>query len=179
MRRRLASVAAENPVPSEQPELADPGDGWASDVGNGRLRSARRYCAERFDPQIDLADVEADRLDVEVERDARQLQQLLGQPPVIPCGDLRQPVVGDRESPSLRLGETLELNGWNLAPPQTPRRLQASMAGDHVEIAIDKNRDVEPERRNAVGDLANLPGAVPARVFGIRLQPIRGKVGYR
>ena len=125
-----------------------------------------------LDPQVDLAHVEADRLDIEVEFDARELLQLLGQQPVIPGSDLRQPIVGDHEGPLLRLGEMLKANGRDLAPSQTACRLQAPVARNHFAIGADEDRDVEPERLDAVGDLTDLLWAMLARVAGIRLQAL-------
>ena len=44
------------------------------------------------------------------------------------------------------------------------------MAGDHLALAIDQDRDIEPERLDAVGDLPDLLLAVAARIGRIRLQ---------
>lgn len=44
------------------------------------------------------------------------------------------------------------------------------MAGDHIQIAVNQERDVEPKALDALGDPANLPGAVLARVLRVRLQ---------
>src|SRR5438477_3732554 len=44
------------------------------------------------------------------------------------------------------------------------------MTGDHLEVAIDQDRDIEPERFDAVGDLPDLLLAVQPGVGRIRLQ---------
>src|SRR5271156_1127775 len=72
MRRLVARVATDGLVAPDEPKNADPGDGLPGDVGDRRLCGACLFRAEGLDPQIDLARVEADRLDVEVEFDTRQ-----------------------------------------------------------------------------------------------------------
>src|ERR1700729_886907 len=95
MRSLTSSVAAEELVPPDEPKIAAAGNGWPGNVGDRRLDGARLSCVKGLDAQIDLAHVEADRLDVEF--DARQRLQLLGQEPIIPQSNLRQPVIRDHE----------------------------------------------------------------------------------
>jgi hypothetical protein len=176
MRSLTSSVAAEELVPPDEPKIAAAGNGWPGNVGDRRLDGARLSCAKGLDEQIDLAHVEADRLDVEVEFDARQRLQLLGQEPIIPQSDLRQPVIRDHEGPLLGLREMLEPNGRNFAPSQALACQQAAMPSDHIQIAVNQERDVEPKALGALGDLTNLLGGVLARVLRVRLQSLNGDV---
>ena len=50
------------------------------------------------------------------------------------------------------------------------------MARDHIQISVNPDRDVEPKALDALGDLTNLLGGVPARVVGVRLQALNGDV---
>ena len=117
--------------------------------GIGGSIGACLSCPKGLNAQIDLAHVEADRLDVEVEFDARQRLQLLGQEPIIPQSNLRQPVIRDHEGPLLGLREMLEPNGRNFAPSQALARQQTAMPNDHIQIAVNQERDVEPKALDA------------------------------
>ena len=46
------------------------------------------------------------------------------------------------------------------------------MARQNGALAVDQNRDVEPEGRNAVGDAGDLAGAMNARVSWIGRQTL-------
>jgi hypothetical protein len=98
-----------------------------------------------------------------------------GEQPVVPDGDFGQAIVGDHEGPLLGLREMIEANGWSLAPAQPPGGQQPSVAGDHVPIGVDQNRDIEPEGLDAVGDLADLLGAVLAGVARGRVSSDRAE----
>jgi hypothetical protein len=53
------------------------------------------------------------------------------------------------------------------------------MAGDHVAVAIDQDRDIEAESLDAVGDLSDLRPAVAPRVGRIQFEPVDTAVGDR
>jgi hypothetical protein len=46
------------------------------------------------------------------------------------------------------------------------------MAGDHLQLTVDKDRHVEPELRDVLGKLTELPAAMQARVRRVRPQLI-------
>jgi hypothetical protein len=168
--RRIARIAANDPVTTQEPEVAD-----ATDVGtrhdrNRRFRGAGIAGIERLDAQINLAHVEADRLNIKVEIDARQRLELFAKQPVIPNSDFRQAIIGDHKSLTLRFREVLKTDGRNLAPTEPLAGQDAPMARDDVQIDVDQDRDIEPEGLDAFGDLADLRGAMLARVAGIGLQ---------
>jgi len=60
----------------------------------------------------------------------------------------------------------LEPNGRNFAPSQALARQQAAMPSDHIQIAVNQERDVEPKALDALGDLTNPLGGVLAAFLG-------------
>ena len=128
MRRLVPRVAAQNPVTAQQPEVADAADRGTDDLWNGRLVDVGVFRGERFNPQIDLAHVEADRLNVEGELDARQRFQLLGEEPVVPDRDLRQAIVGDHERLLLGFRQMIERESWEFRSSRAAWRPAAGHA---------------------------------------------------
>ena len=51
--------------------------------------------------------------------------------------------------------------------PSAGSPTRPAVSSHNSEIGIDQDRDVEPERRDALGNLADLPATVAARVIGI------------
>jgi hypothetical protein len=64
----------------------------------------------------------------------------------------------------------------NPAPCSGPsvRRRQPPVARDHVEDLVDGKRRIEPERRDAAGDVTDLLGAMPGGVARIGLEAGKG-----
>jgi hypothetical protein len=131
-----------------------------------------------LDPQIDLADLETGHIEAEVELKLGELAQLLGEKAVVPVRDLGEPVVGDRKGLCLCRRQVLKADGWNFREAQLARRQQAAMPGDHLEIGIDQQRDVEAEGLDTSGDLPDLLFAVDPGVARIGLQQIDGMMNY-
>src|SRR5271165_5404845 len=50
------------------------------------------------------------------------------------------------------------------------------MPRDHIQVAVNQERDVEPKALDALGDLADLLCTVLARVVRVRLQALNGDV---
>ena len=48
--------------------------------------------------------------------------------------------------------------------PEAPGGEEPAMTREDAALRVDENRDVEPERRDAVGDAGDLPGGMNARV---------------
>jgi hypothetical protein len=84
-----------------------------------------------------------------------------------PGRDFGQAIVGDLEGFGLRFVQVIEPHRWHLAPAEIPAGQQTPMSRYNGEIGIDQDRHVEPERRDALGNLADLPAAVAARVGGV------------
>ena len=53
------------------------------------------------------------------------------------------------------------------------------MVGEDAAFFIDEDRDVEPERRDAVGDAGDLAGGMNARVAGIGRQRLDRQPAHR
>lgn len=175
----VSRIAANDFVTPDEPKVARPTDGRTGHPRDRRLLDLRLSCDERFDAQVDLAHVEANRPDVEFEFDAGQRLELFGEQPIIPDRDLGQAVVGDHEGSLLGFGQMLEANDRRRAPAQPLGGKQPPMAGDHVVIGVDQHRDIEPERLDAIGDLPDLFSAVLACVARVGFEAIDRKVRNR
>ena len=93
-------VAAEQPMASKRPEVADPADRALLHRRKESRRIGRsRLLVEAFDPHIDLAHVEAGRLEVEAEIHNGEFLQLFGQKPGASFGvRQRRPASGSDRS---------------------------------------------------------------------------------
>ncbi len=83
----VESVATEQAVAAEQPEVAGPAHGETGEEGEGsvgRIRLALKRAVQALDAQIDLAHIEADRLELEVEFGEGEVAQRFGQQALVP-----------------------------------------------------------------------------------------------
>jgi len=124
------------------------------------------------DLELDFIELETGRFDGEIEIEALERLELDAEAPIVPGSELREPVVGDHERAALGLAEMLERDCRDFAEAQSPGGEDAAMARQNGARAVDQNRDVEPEGRNAVGDAGDLAGAMNARVFWIGRQTL-------
>src|SRR6516225_1338043 len=152
----------------EQPKIANVAYGVRRN-GRQRIRSVRlfAYLFEPLDAQVDLANLEPGGLEAKVEVELGQFLELLAQDPVVPGGGFGQAVIGDLEGFGLRLIQVLEPHRWHLGPAEITAGEETAVSSHNSEIGIDQDRDVEPERRDALSNLADLPAAVAARVVGV------------
>jgi hypothetical protein len=169
--RGVEDTSAQHPVIAEQPQIARFADGRTRsrfDLGIGRI-FGRRFVVEAGDPQIDLAHLEADDLDAEVEIGKGEVPELLGKEPPIPLGILAEPVVGDHQGAALCVVQPLERDGWDLGPAELAAGEDPAMPGDDIALVVDQGRDGEAEGLDRARQLLDLLGAVPARVLGLEL----------
>src|SRR5262249_516530 len=125
---------------------------------------------QALDSEVNLAHVEAGYLEIKSEIEDGKLSQLLGQELAVPGRVLRQAIVGDCKSASLRGVKMFDRDDRNFGPSQFLRRKTPAMAGDHGSFGIDQHRHIEAETCNAIGDLPNLLAAMQPRVFRIEPQ---------
>ncbi len=163
-------VAAQNLVTSQQPKIAGPGDCGPQHGGNRPFGRFTAVLRQRLDAQIDFANVESGRLERKIEAGACKLLQCFAEQPIIPGGDFGQAIVGDRKGPALGGGQMSETDGRDFGQAKKFRGEHASMAGDDIILAVDKNGHIEPEALNAAGDLTDLLLCVNAGVPGVRFQ---------
>jgi len=171
--RGIEGTAAQQTMVIEKPcgaDLADRRTGRQFRQDVGRVVVGFRHSVERRDPQINLAHLKAGDLDVEIKVKQGEALELLGEQPVVPDGDLGQPVVGDHKGAGLRRGEMIETQGRHLGPAELSTGEEPAVTRDDVEIGIDQHRHIEAESLDAVGDLPDLLLAVAARVGGVRFQ---------
>jgi hypothetical protein len=179
---RIEGTAAQDSMAAEEPQIPDLADRrLGRDLGHGisRVVILLGHVIERGDPQIDLGHLEAGHLEAEIESEEREVLELLGQQPVVPGGDLGQPVVGDRKGASLGRGQVIETERRYLAAAELAASEQPAVTGDHVELGIDEHRDVKAEGLDAVGDLPDLLLAVEPRVRGVGFELVDRPVDYR
>ena len=103
----------------------------------------------------------------------------MGQQPVVPGGDLGQPIVGDHESAGLRRGKVIEAQRRYLGNSNFATGQHSAMAGDYVVVTIDQDRNNEVEGFQAVANLPDLFFAVAARVCGVRFQLVYPAINAR
>ena len=126
-----------------------------------------RHGRGAFDQEIDFGHIEPGELQAEIEVQFGKLAQLLAQEPVVPGGDLGQAIVGDHKGARLGVAEVLQADRRDLGATELPAGEQSSMAGDDLVIGVDKDRHVEPEAPDTLGDLPDLFGRVPPWVARI------------
>jgi len=80
-----------------------------------------------------------------------------------------QAVVGDHEGPGLGGGQMIEADRRHLDNAKLATAQQTSMARDHIKLGVDQHRNVETERVDTPGKLANLLCAVLTGVGRMRL----------
>ena len=123
-----------------------------------------------LDDEIDFGDLEAGDRQVELRRDFEQSFELDGEDFRVPAGLLCQPVVGNDVGPLLGLGHVRQADRRHVGQPKQLRRFDATVAGEDDEVFVDEDRIVEAERRDAVGDLPDLPARMRARIAWVRLE---------
>ena len=157
---------------AELPEVSRPGDHGSFGLRRRELIEHIRLARHRLVPndEVDLGDLKTGDGEVELRRQLKQGLKLDGQDLFIPARLLGEPVVGDHVGALLFLAHVREANGRHLAHAEQLRCLDAAVAGDDEAILVDEDGIVEAERRDAVGDLADLPARMRARVARVGLQ---------
>ena len=167
-RRRPADAAR---APRRRPRARPAGHSFGAGLERaGRVRRARLAPRAR----ARSAALETRRLDREIEVEALQLPERLAELLLVPGGELRKPVVRDHEGAAPRFAEMVERDGRNLGKAEATGGEQPGMAGDNSALAVDQDRDVEAERRDAVGDAGDLAGRMQAGVAGVGLERSTG-----
>ena len=165
---RIGGAAAEQPMPSEKPEVARP--------RNRHRRRLRRFLLARVgqlvaEERIELARLEAERAEVGAE--LRQLPELQGEQLAVPAGLLGEPVVGQDVGPLLRLAEVAELDHRHRGEAELACRQHPAVAGDDAVRAVDQHRVGEAVLADRAGDQRHLRLAVGAGVAGVGDQRAR------
>ena len=166
--RLVESAAAMQPVRTEQPGITRPGDRWSGGQRHaGIVGIGLGWDRCSLDQQIDLGHLEAGDLQVEIRGEVGEFAQLLAEQPVVPTGDFGQAIVGDHEGARLGVADVLQADRRDLGATELPAGEQSSVAGDDLVIGVDKDRHVEPEAPDTLGDLPDLFGRVPPWVARI------------
>src|SRR4029077_5997169 len=71
-----------------------------------------------------------------------------------------------------------EADDGNLNPAEQPAGQDAAVTRYHPEVGVDQHRDDKSEGLDAARDLADLSGAMRARVLGIELELGDRMIGY-
>ena len=103
--------------------------------------------------------------------DRGEIAENLPQEAVIPGRGFRQTIIRDAESARLFRRQVFETDNGDLAQPQSPCRLHATVASEEIALPIGQNRDIETKRLDAARDLLDLAVAMEPRVSGIKLEP--------
>ena len=169
-RLSVSGVAADEPVSSQRPNIAETGHGRVL-VGQGRdlvlafRRGAWRALFGVVQENVDFGEGEAGELDVEL--NVNEGLELDRQDIAIPAGVLRKLVVGDHIGAALRLGQVRQPERQDALNPEELCCLDPAMAGDDLVLIADEDRVGETEALDASGDLLDLLLGVGASVFGV------------
>jgi hypothetical protein len=112
--------------------------------------------------------LEAGDLDIEVKSAERELLELLSEQPIVPSGNLREPIVGDHEGARLGRRQVIEAQCRHLGHSEQAACQQPTVPGDNLAVVIDQDRDIKAEGLDALGDLPDLLLAVTPRVSRIQ-----------
>src|SRR5438046_3176351 len=88
----------------------------------------------------------------------------------VPAGILGDFVVGERKRASLGLGQSPQLDHWDLLEPKEQRRRIAPVTGNDVALLVNQNGIDKAKGSDAVGNLPDLFARVRSRVAAVRLQ---------
>jgi hypothetical protein len=149
------------------------GGGFGGSIG-GVFR--RGLAVEPGDPHVDLARLEADDLDAEVELGKREVLELLGQEPFVPLRGLGEPIVGDHQGAAFLLAQPLDRDRRDLRPAEFAAGLDPAMPGNDFVFVIDQRRHRGPEGPDRTLELLDLLLRVMARVLRIGLQLVEPAV---
>ena len=172
-RLSVSGVAADEPVSSQRPNIAETGHGRVL-VGQGRdlvLAFRRGAWGALFgvvQENVDFGEGEAGELDVEL--NVNEGLELDRQDIAVPAGVLRKLVVGDHIGAALRLGQVRQPERRDALNPEELCCLDPAMAGDDLVLIADEDRVGETEALDASGDLLDLLLGVGASVFGVGTQ---------
>jgi hypothetical protein len=169
--RRIEDTAAQKFVIADNPEIAGLTDGGTRcrfGSGIGRVISGRSLF-EAGDFEIDLADLETDNVEAEVELGDRQLLELLGEKPLVPLGVLGETVIGDHQGSPFGVTEPLDQDRRDLRPAQRLAGEEPAVPGDHVVLVIDKRGDGKAKGLYRPSELLDLLPAVISRIAAVRL----------
>src|SRR5437868_572407 len=117
-----------------------------------------------LDETVDLGHREPCDCDVEFQVYLKKRLELFGQQIFIPSGVQCELIVGERIGPLLSWRHVLKANTRNLRHSQELGRLHPAVTGDNRVVAIQKDRVGEAKHLNTVGDLADLPSRMGARI---------------
>jgi hypothetical protein len=132
------------------------------------LLTFRRW-RKAFDPEINLAHVEAGHFETKVELLQSQLLQLFGEQSVVPGRVLRQAIVGNDEGLPLGLTEVIHADGGYLVQAEYLGRQEPAMPGDYPAARVDQQRHDEAESLYAARDLIDLCRTMNAGISRIEL----------
>jgi transposase len=165
---RLPRVAAEQPMFSQEPQIATTRDRCFRDRGQGvfRIRSRRPHVGEE---QIDLGRFEARDRNIELldRQELNEFAKLDRKEFSIPAGLFGDSVVGDHIGTLLGWAEVAEPNDRHLSHTLQARALQSSMSGENHILVVDDQRVQESELPDAGGNLPDLLFGMGPCVFRI------------
>ena len=154
---RIGGIAADQPVFSNLPDIANLCDGRSGiNERDVFFRNIRCIRLQFTDENIDLGGLEAGKGKIEVEIDREKFLQLDGEDLPIPAGKLRKAVVGDDIGADLFLRQIRKAEGRHGLHPEEPRCLDPAVSGDDTARSIDQDRIGKSELFDTVGDLPDL-----------------------
>ena len=171
-RLHAGGIAAQQPVFSQEPEVAGDGDDLLLLVRNRIVVGQPLVRLFRRQELLDLFVGKAQ--DIEIEVLFLQRGQLDAQHGFIPTGVQRQAVVREHQCAALGRRQMVENDHRNVGHPQFARRRQARVARDDNTVAADEDRIDESKFGDRRCYLRHLFVAVRPRVSGVRNESVDG-----
>ncbi len=169
----VGAVAADQPVPSEPPDVAER-RGRAL-RGLWRLVRVGQALGRRIEEPREFVHLEAHQAQVEAVR--AQIAELHPEHLGVPARALGQLVVGEDERPLLRLGQMRELDDGDLFEAELARRHHPTVPDDDPVRAVDQHRVREAELADRAGDQRHLGVGMRAGIARVgdqaRDRPVR------
>jgi hypothetical protein len=172
---RRARVAAEQPVRTEQPQVARLADHTVlAPLGVNIVLRVRGVLFKIGHKLIDLDRLEAKNRDIKAVRfqQGGQLRYFDRKALTIPAGILRNLVVSNRKRALSRRRKSRQHDDRHFRQGEQLCRLVAALPGDEFAVFSDQQWVGEAERHDAVGDLADLLAGMGPRVAPIELDLI-------
>jgi hypothetical protein len=162
-----ARIAAKELMVAEQPQIAGLADRHGlTPLGIDLVLRISSAVFEIGLNMIDLGRLEAEYGDVKplYPQQVCQFRDFDRQALAIPSRVLCKLVVGDRKGTPFRRRKSGHNDSWDLVETELHCRCVAAMSGDELTILAHQHRGSEPERGDAIGDLADLLGRMRPRI---------------
>lgn len=163
---QVSTIAATNPVATEDPDVAG--------FGSGDFRNCRNdlvvRIVRRLQCNIDLSRGKPGQRQIEIDVKRANFIELEPQDLEIPSGIEGDLVIGKPKCLLLRLGQASQCNRWNIGQAEFFGGSQSSVTRDEHARFVDQDRIGESEFPDRSDELLDLTFGMGSRIARIRLE---------